>query len=136
MKYRWDWVTPIAISPHDHNRVYIGAQKVFMTTNGGQSWKVISPDLTANNPEHEQDSGGITPDDLVTFDGATIYSIAESPVKAGVIGTGSDDGQVNVTQDGGLHWSNVTKNIPDLPAWGTVWNVSLRTSTRGGATSL
>jgi len=123
MKYRWDWLTPIAISPHDHNRVYIGAQKVFMTENGGQSWKVISPDLTANNPAHEQDSGGITSDDLVTYDGATIYSIAESPVKAGVIWTGSDDGQVNVTKDGGLHWTNVTKNIPDLHVWGTVWNV-------------
>lgn len=123
MKYRWDWVTPIAISPHDHNRVYVGAQVVFMTTDGGQSWKVISPDLTANNKEHEQDSGGISSDDLVTYDGATIYSIAESPVKAGVIWTGSDDGQVNVTQDGGGHWTNVTKNIPDLPAWGTVWNV-------------
>jgi photosystem II stability/assembly factor-like uncharacterized protein len=123
MKYRWDWVTPIAISPHDHNRVYIGAQVAFMTTDGGQTWKVISPDLTADNKEHEQDSGGITPDDLVTFDGATIYTIAESPVKAGVIWTGSDDGQVNVTQDGGAHWTNTTKNIPDLPAWGTVWNV-------------
>ncbi len=123
MKYRWDWVTPIAISPHDHNRVYVGAQVVFMTADGGQSWKVISPDLTANNKEHEQDSGGISSDDLVTFDGATIYAIAESPVKAGVIWTGSDDGQVNVTQDGGGHWTNVTKNIPDLPAWGTVWNV-------------
>lgn len=124
MKYRWDWITPVAISPHDHNRVYIGAQVVFMTADGGQSWKVISPDLTANNPEHEGDSGGITSDDLVTFSGATIYSIAESPVKAGVIWTGSDDGQVNVTQDGGGHWTNVTKNIPDLPAWGTVWNVA------------
>jgi photosystem II stability/assembly factor-like uncharacterized protein len=123
MKYRWDWVTPIAISPHDHNRVYVGAQVVFMTADGGQSWKVISPDLTANNKEHEQDSGGISSDDLVTYDGATIYSIAESPVKAGVIWTGSDDGQVNVTQDGGGHWANVTKNIADLPAWGTVWNV-------------
>ncbi len=124
MKYRWDWVTPIAISPHDHNRVYIGAQVVFETTDGGQSWKVISPDLTANNKDHEGDSGGITPDDLVTYDGATIYAIAESPVKAGVIWTGSDDGQVNVTQDGGLHWTNVTQNIPDLPAWGTVWSVA------------
>lgn len=123
MKYRWDWVTPIAISPHDHSRVYVGAQVLFMTTDSGQSWKVISPDLTANNKEHEQDSGGISSDDLVTYDGATIYSIAESPVKAGVIWTGSDDGQVNVTQDGGGHWTNVTKNIPDLPAWGTVWNV-------------
>ena len=83
MKYRWDWVTPIAISPHDHNRVYVGAQVVFMTTDSGQSWKVISPDLTANNQEHEQDSGGISSDDLVTYDGATIYSIAESPVKGG-----------------------------------------------------
>jgi photosystem II stability/assembly factor-like uncharacterized protein len=123
MKYRWDWLTPIAVSPHDHNRVYVGAQVLFMTANGGQSWKVISPDLTANNPAHEQNSGGITSDDLVTYDGATIYSIAESPVRAGVIWTGSDDGQVNVTQDGGAHWTNVTKNIPDLPAWGTVWNV-------------
>lgn len=124
MKYRWDWVTPIAISPHDHNRVYIGAQVVFMTENAGQSWKVISPDLTANNPEHQQNSGGISFDNLVTYDGATLYSIAESPVKAGVIWTGSDDGQVNVTKDGGAHWTNVTKNIPDLPAWGTVWNVA------------
>ena len=94
MKYRWDWVTPIAISPHDHNRVYVGAQVVFMTTDGGQSWKVISPDLTRNDKSHQQNSGGITADNLTTFDGATLYAIAESPVKAGVIWTGSDDGQV------------------------------------------
>jgi photosystem II stability/assembly factor-like uncharacterized protein len=124
MRYRWDWITPLAISPHDHNRVYVGAQVVFMTTNGGQSWTVISPDLTANNKEHQQNSGGITSDNLTTFDGATLYAIAESPVKAGVIWTGSDDGQVNVTQDGGAHWSNVTRNIPDLPPWGTVWSVA------------
>ena len=121
MKYRWDWLTPIAISPQDHNRVYVGAQVVFMTTDAGQSWKVISPDLTANNRDHEQNSGGITPDNLTTFDGATLYAIAESPLRSGVIWTGSDDGEVNVTQDGGGRWTNVTKNIPDLPPWGTVW---------------
>jgi photosystem II stability/assembly factor-like uncharacterized protein len=124
MKYRWDWITPLAISPHDHNRVYAGAQVVFMTANGGQSWKPISPDLTANNKEHQQNSGGITSDNLTTFDGATLYAIAESPVKAGVIWTGSDDGQINVTKDGGAHWTNVTKNIPNLPPWGTVWSIA------------
>jgi photosystem II stability/assembly factor-like uncharacterized protein len=124
MKYRWDWITPMAISPHDHNRVYVGAQVVFMTSDGGQSWKAISPDLTANDKAHEQNSGGITSDNLTTYDGATVYAIAESPVKAGEIWTGSDDGQVNVTQDGGAHWTNVTKNIPDLPPWGTVWSVA------------
>jgi photosystem II stability/assembly factor-like uncharacterized protein len=124
MKYRWDWVTPMAISPHDHNRVYVGAQMVFMTTDGGQSWKVISPDLTANDKSHEQNSGGITSDNLTTYDGATLYAIAESPVKAGVIWTGSDDGQINVTRDGGARWVNVTKNIPDLPPWGTVWSIA------------
>jgi len=124
MKYRWDWITPIAISPHDHNRVYVGAQVVFMTTNGGQSWKVISPDLTTNDKSHQGNSGGVTSDNLTTFDGATLYAIAESPVKAGVIWTGSTDGQVNVTQDAGAHWTNVTKNMPDLPPWGTVWSVA------------
>jgi hypothetical protein len=124
MKYRWDWITPIAISPHDHNRVYVGAQVVFMTTNGGQSWKVISGDLTTNDKSHQGNSGGITSDNLTTFDGGTLYAIAESPAKAGVIWTGSTDGQVNVTQDAGGHWTNVTKNIPNLPPWGTVWSVA------------
>lgn len=124
MKYRWDWVTPIAISPHDHNRVYVGAQVVFMTTNGGQSWKVISPDLTTNDKSHEGNSGGISSDNLTTYDGAALYAIAESPMKAGVIWTGSTDGQVNVTQDAGAHWTNVTKNIANLPPWGTVWSIA------------
>ena len=124
MKYRWDWITPLAISPHDHNRVFAGSQVVFMTTDGGQSWKPISPDLTTNTKSHQQNSGGISADNLTTFDGGTLYAIAESPAKAGVIWTGSDDGQVNVTKDGGLHWDNVTKNIPNLPPWGTVWSVA------------
>ena len=124
MKYRWDWITPIAISPHDHNRVYVGAQVVFMTTNAGQSWKVISPDLTTNDKSRQGNSGGISSDNLTTFEGATLYAIAESPVKAGVIWTGSTDGQVNVTQDAGSRWTNVTKNMPNLPPWGTVWSIA------------
>jgi hypothetical protein len=124
MRYRFDWITPLAISPHDHNRVYVGAQVLFMTTDAGQSWRVISPDLTTNTKSHQQNSGGISADNLTTYDGGTLYAIAESPVTAGVIWTGSDDGQVNVTRDGGAHWTNVTSHIPDLPPWGTIWSIA------------
>lgn len=123
VRYRWHWTFPIAISPHDHQRVYVGSQYVHLTTNGGQSWHVISPDLTLNDKTHQENSGGISYDNLMTFDGATLYAIAESPVRAGVIWAGSNDGQVSVTTDGGAHWTNVTRNIPNLPPWGTVSNI-------------
>jgi len=123
VKYRWHWTFPIAISPFDHSKVYVGSQYVHMTTNGGQSWSVISPDLTTNDKSHQQNSGGISWDNLMTWDGAVLYAIAESPKQAGVIWTGSNDGQVNITRDGGKNWTNVTKNIPGLPPWGTVMNV-------------
>jgi len=124
VKYRWHWTFPIAISPFDHNKVYVGSQYVHMTTDGGQSWTVISPDLTTNDKSHQQNSGGVSFDNLMTFDGSTLYAIAESPKQQGVIWTGSNDGQVNVTKDGGKNWTNVTKNIPNLPPWGTIMNVA------------
>jgi photosystem II stability/assembly factor-like uncharacterized protein len=123
VKYRWHWTFPITISPHDHNTVYVGSQVVHMTTDGGQSWKDISPDLTLNDKSHEQNSGGLATDNLMTFDGATLYAIAESPLQKGLIWAGTNDGQVQVTRDGGQHWNNVTKNIPNLPPLGTVFNV-------------
>jgi len=123
VKYRWHWTMPAAISPHDHNRFYVGSQFVHETDNGGQSWRVISPDLTLNDKSHETDSGGIHADNLMVFEGAVLYAIAESPVKAGVIWAGSTDGQVSLTQDGGKTWNNVTKNIPNLPPWGTIWSI-------------
>ncbi len=124
VKYRWHWTFPIDVSPHDHNRVYVGSQYVHETDNGGQSWRVISPDLTTNDKSHQQNSGGIATDNLMTYDGSTLYAIAESPVTAGLIWTGSNDGQVNVTRDAGKNWTNVTKNIPNLPPWGTVENIA------------
>jgi photosystem II stability/assembly factor-like uncharacterized protein len=123
VKYRWNWNFPIAVSPHDHHRVYVGSQFVHRTTDGGASWQVISPDLTRNDTTHQQSSGGVTTDNLMTFDGATLFAIAESPVKDGVIWTGSNDGLVQVTQDGGATWTNVTANIPTLPPWGKVTNI-------------
>ena len=123
MKYRWNWTFPIAISPHDHTRVYVGSQFVHVTTDGGASWKVISPDLTRNDTTHQQSSGGVTTDNLMTFDGATLFALAESPVQAGVIWAGSNDGLVHVTRDGGATWVNVTGGIPKLPAWGKISNI-------------
>lgn len=120
MKYRWHWNFPMIISKHNHNKVLIGSQHVHQTTNGGQSWKVISADLTTNEKSHQQSSGGISNDNLFTFDGCTLYAIAESPLKEGVIWTGSNDGQLNLTKDGGRTWKNLTKNFKDLPAWGTI----------------
>jgi photosystem II stability/assembly factor-like uncharacterized protein len=124
VKYRWNWAAPIEISPHDHNRVYVGSQFVHETTDGGQTWHVISPDLTTNDRTHQQDSGGVALDNPPgTYDGSILYVIKESPVQSGVIWTGSNDGQVNVTRDGGKTWANVTKNMTDLPPWGWIWGI-------------
>jgi hypothetical protein len=123
LKYRWNWTFPIAISPHDHTRVYVGSQFVHASSDGGASWKVISPDLTRNDTMHQQSSGGVTTDNLMTFDGATLFALAESPLQAGVIWAGSNDGVVHVTRDGGATWVDVTGGIPKLPPWGKISNI-------------
>lgn len=115
LKYRWHWNFPLAISPHDHNKVYVGSQYLHQTTHGGHSWRVISPDLTTNDKSHQQSSGGVAIDNLMTFDGCTLFSIAESRLAAGLIWAGTNDGQVQLTRDGAASWTNVTKNIPGLP---------------------
>src|SRR6266480_8132534 len=122
LKYRWNWTFPIMISPHDHRRVYVGSQYVHLTTDGGASWKVVSPDLTRNDTSHQQSSGGVTTDNLMTFDGATLFALAESPVQAGVIWAGSNDGLVHVTRDGATTWTDVTGTLPKLAPWGKISN--------------
>lgn len=123
MKYRWHWNYPMTISRHNHNKVYIGSQYVHVTTNEGQTWTVISPDLTTNDKSHQQSSGGVSTDNLFTFDGCTLYVIAESPLKEGVLWTGSNDGLVHVTQNDGKNWENVSVNIPGLPKWSTIRSI-------------
>lgn len=122
-KYRWHWNFPMALSVHTKGKVWVGSQHVHETTNGGQSWNVISPDLTTNDKSHQQNSGGMASDNLMTWDGATLYWIAESPVKEGILWTGSNDGQLNVTEDGGKSWTNVSANISTLPKWGTIRHI-------------
>jgi photosystem II stability/assembly factor-like uncharacterized protein len=114
--YRFNWNSPILISPHDSKIVYTGGNYLFKTVDGGHSWKIISPDLSTNDPEKQKDSGGpITPDNTGAEIHCTILTIAESSIKAGVIWCGTDDGNVQVTKDGGQTWKNVVKNIKDLP---------------------
>jgi photosystem II stability/assembly factor-like uncharacterized protein len=116
MKYRFQWNFPLLFSPHDSNKLYAGGNILFASTDMGQSWKPISPDLTRNDRSKQGPSGGpITKDNTGVEYYDTIFTVAESPLKAGVIWSGSDDGLVHLTTDGGAHWSNVTPK--DLPEW-------------------
>ena len=116
MKYRFQWSFPIVFSPHDPKTLYIGSNVLMKTTNEGQNWEVISPDLTRNDKSKMGTSGGpITQDNTSVEYYCTIFTIIESPVGKGVIWTGSDDGLVHVTRDGGKKWDNVTP--PGMPEW-------------------
>ncbi len=123
LTYRWNWTPPMAISPHDHNTVYVGSQVVHMTKDGGMHWTVISPDLTTNDTSRMHVSGGLTPDNLGVEYCCTLFAIAESPVTAGPIWAGSNDGLVHVTRDGGAHWADVTPPAKLVPRPGTISNI-------------
>lgn len=131
-KYRWHWNFPMVVSKHVPGRVWVGSQFVHETSNRGQSWKLISPDLTTNDKSHQQNSGGMASDNLMTWDGCTLYALAESPVKEGVLWAGSNDGILSVTQDGGKSWKNVSPNITGLPQWGTIRHIDASPFSAGG----
>lgn len=116
-KLRWNWNTPIALSPSEKGTIYIGSQFLFRSRNQGQSWDRISPDLTTNDPQKQQQekSGGVTVDNSAAEMHTTIYSISESPKDKNVIWAGTDDGNVQVTRDGGKTWINTVANVPNLP---------------------
>jgi photosystem II stability/assembly factor-like uncharacterized protein len=123
LKYRFVWTFPLTISPHDHKKLYVGSQFVHQTTDDGQSWEFISPDLTTNDKSKQGFSGGLTGDNIGVEYFSVIFAIAESPKEKGLIWAGTNDGLVQLTRDGGKNWTNVTKNIPGLPPWGTVSNI-------------
>jgi photosystem II stability/assembly factor-like uncharacterized protein len=116
-KYRFNWNTPLVGSPHDKNTVYLTGNVVFKSTDFGKTWTTISPDLTTNDKEKQKSAGG-----PVAFENTgaeyhtTIISFAESPLKAGVLWAGTDDGNLQLTTDGGKNWRNVVKNVPGLAA--------------------
>ena len=116
LKYRFQWNAPIAISPHDPKTLYHASQVLLKSTDEGQTWSEISPDLTRNDKTKQGKSGGpITKDDtgIEVYD--TIFTLQESPHEAGVIWVGTDDGLVQLTRDGGKTWSNVTPR--GIPEW-------------------
>ncbi|HTQ11596.1 MAG TPA: hypothetical protein VMI31_16160 [Fimbriimonadaceae bacterium] len=114
---RFNWSTPFIISPHNSSTLYIGGNKLFKTVDRGDHWEAISPDLSTNDPAKEHPGrSSITPEDTGAETYCTIITISESPRKQGLIYVGTDDGLVQMTQDDGAHWTNLTPNIPDLPA--------------------
>lgn len=123
-KYRFNWNSPLVPSPHDKNTVYLGGNVVFKSTDFGKTWAAISPDLTTNDKAKQKSAGG-----PVAFENTgaeyhtTVISISESPMRAGVIWAGTDDGNLQVTTDGGKSWRNVTKNVPNLGAYSSVSHV-------------
>ena len=120
-KYRFNWTYPIFISPHDSKTIYVAGNKVFKSTNEGQSWAEISPDLTRNDMTkmgNTDNTAGIENDEY-----CTIFSFAESTFEKGVIWVGSDDGLIHITYNEGETWNNITP--PDLPEWSRVQTIDL-----------
>src|SRR5258706_14955095 len=115
-KLRWNWNTPIALSPNEKGTLYLGAQFLFRSRDHGATWERISPDLSSNDKEKQkqEESGGITVDNSAAEMHTTIYSISESPKDGSVIWVGTDDGNVQLTRDGGKSWNNVVGNVAGL----------------------
>ena len=133
VKYRFQWTFPLLISPHDHNTVYVASQNVHRTKNGGQTWEVISPDLSLNDKSKQQFSGGLTGDNIGVEYANVVYALDESPVKAGVLWAGTNDGLVHISQDNGENWSNLTTNVPGMPKYGAVRNIEASSYEEGTA---
>ncbi len=123
-EYRYNWTSPLAVSAADADEVYLGANVLFKTTDGGVTWTPISPDLTRNDKTKQQLSGGTVNLDLSGAENYdTILSIGLSPVDPKVIWVGTDDGLIQVTRDGGANWSEVASNIKGLKPWGRVYQI-------------
>ncbi len=120
-QFRWNWNSPISISNKNPRTIYVGSNHLFKSVDRGDSWKIISPDLTTNNPETRNStySGGLTRDATGAENHNTIYSVEDSPLDSDIIWVGTDDGNVQVTQNGGESWTEVSDNIPGYPdtAW-------------------
>ena len=124
-QYRFNWNSPIHFSPTSPRTIYYGGNVIFKTTDGGYSWKIISPDLTTDDKEKQKLSGGpITPDNTKAEWHCTILSISESPLDPKTIWAATDDGNVQLTRDGGKTWTNVSANIADLPRFAWVSSVA------------
>ncbi|HET6199282.1 MAG TPA: hypothetical protein VFD93_03000 [Candidatus Acidoferrales bacterium] len=134
LKYRFNWTSPIAVSPTDANEVYLGGNVVFKSSDGGKTWAPISGDLTRNDKSKQEIAGGPVQHDISgaeTYD--TILTITLAPTDPKVIWVGTDDGLVQVTRDGGKSWKNVAPNISGAPEWARVYQVGVSPFNAGTA---
>jgi photosystem II stability/assembly factor-like uncharacterized protein len=131
LKYRFQWNFPIFFSPHDANTLYAAGNVLFRTTDEGQSWQAISPDLTRNDKSKQGPSGGpITKDNTSVEYYCTIFAALESPHEKGVLWCGSDDGLLHLSRDGGKQWVKVTP--PGLPEWSMINSLEAHPTEKGG----
>jgi len=134
-KLRFNWNAPMAISAHQPNRFYMGSQFLHKSEDMGNTWTIISPDLTTNNKneQNQENSGGLSKDNSGAEMHTTIFTIAESPLDENVIWVGTDDGNVQITQDGGKTWTNTTPNIKGLPSNTWVYHIEASVFNKGTA---
>jgi hypothetical protein len=134
LEFRFNWNAPIISSPHDGRTVYFGGNVVFRTDDFGGGWRTVSPDLTTNDPEKLQSAGGPVFIENTTAEyHGTVISIGESPVRPGVLWAGTDDGNLQITRDGGATWENVTANVKGVSAFSPVSHVEPSTTGEGVA---
>ncbi|MGI9166572.1 MAG: VPS10 domain-containing protein [Pyrinomonadaceae bacterium] len=131
-KYRFNWNAPIIASPHDKQTVYLGGNVIFKSPDFGKTWEPISPDLTTNDPEKQKDAGGpIAIENSTAEYHTTIISLAESPVQRGQLWAGTDDGNLQLSNDGGKNWANLVGSVSGLGANSAVSHIEpSRTSAR------
>lgn len=131
MKYRFQWNFPVFFSPHDNKKLYACSQHLHMSMDGGESWKIMSPDLSRNDSTKLGPSGGpITKDNTGVEYYATIFSAVESQHEPGVIWCGSDDGLLHITRDNGSSWTNVTPS--KMPEWALINSIEVDPHNKGG----
>ncbi len=134
-KLRFNWNAPIIVSSHKPDRIYVGSQFLHRSDNMGDSWKIISPDLTTNDKSKQlqEDSGGLSKDNSGAENHTTIFTVAESPFDENILWVGTDDGNVQLTTNGGKKWKNVTENIKGLPKNTWVYHIEAGSHDKGTA---
>ena len=134
-KLRFNWNAAMAISTHKEDRFYMGSQFVHRSEDMGETWVKISPDLTTNNPakQNQEDSGGLSKDNSGAENHCTIFTIAESPLDENIIWVGTDDGNLQLTKDGGKTWANLIANVTGLPKNTMTYHIEASVFNKGTA---
>lgn len=134
-KLRFNWNASLTTSPNKADRVYIGSQFVHRSEDMGETWVKISPDLTTNDPkkQDQENSGGLSRDNSGAENHCTVFTIAESPLDENIVWVGTDDGNLQLTRDGGKSWTNVIANVPALPKNTMVYHIEASVFGKGNA---